>query len=115
MNMDLSEFLINSGIIIGGITVVKITLDAGSVIHSFYRENHPKKETGSIIIDLRSSSEKFMNNLGYKRILDTQNKMGNYPTFIEYCPWPNTNSDTIFGRFATKKRYYKETRSRARY
>lgn len=52
-----------------------------------------------------------MNSLGYEKIRYIPNsvnkvKVGTHPLFVEYCPWPNKNPNTMFGRFATKHQYY---------
>ncbi len=77
-----------------------------NLAHSYYREKHPKKQK-TIFIDPRSDFEKFMNSFNYYS-KGTNNIYNNeLKDWVKYCPWPNLNPNTWFGKFATKNGYFK--------
>jgi len=94
----------------GGIAAV-VVFHAENLIRSYYREKHPKKsKPKAVFIDPRSDFEKIMNDFDYHRRLEIYNNDAN--DWVKYCPWPNLNLDTVFGRFATREGFYKSKQSK---
>ena len=79
----------------------------GERAYTRWREGHPPKPK-AVFIDPRSGFEKFMNSFEYypeKEIYNTE-----FGDWLPYNPWPNPNPDTAFGRFASKRGYFKPKR-----